>query len=129
MSTIPEGLRADYMRERMEDKATITAIGGLYIGGPTATYYHNNDGTMTPECHETIVLAPAPNSTGLPLVSNGPNAVPSYQQLGSIGIAPEAVTKAKLGNGTVASADGNHKYVLDITKDSNNIVTIHYYIE
>ncbi len=124
MSTIPGGLRADYMRKRMEDKATINVIGGLYVGSTSST---NLDGTSN-TFYVTECLPPSA-TVGLPLVSNGQNTIPSYQQLNTGGIAPQAVTKAKLGNGTIAAADPDHKYTLDITKDSNNVVTIHYYAE
>ena len=123
MSTIPEGLRADYMRKRMEDKATITVPGGLYVGGTSSTAVNGTS------FYPAVCLAPGSNSAGLPLVSNGPNAIPSYQQVNTGGIADQAVTLAKMGNGTVVAADSTKQYVLSVENDSNdaNVLVIRYY--
>lgn len=122
MSTIPGGLRIDLMRERMEDKATINCIGGLYVGGTTRVTF-NNGGSATVQAYATQCLAPG--TAGLPLVSNGSNAVPSYQKLTAVGIMDRAVTAAKLGAGTVVSSDGVRK-VLNIQGSDDGVLTISF---
>ena len=122
MSTIPDGLRADLMRARMEDKATITAIGGLYVGGTNPINYVGSGGSIIP-AYETECLPPG--TSGYPLVSNGAGEKPSYKQVTNNGIEDEAVTGAKLGQGTIVALDGTKKYVLDISA-SNRVLNISF---
>ena len=127
MSTIPAGLKAKDMRERMEDKATITLTGSLYVGGPTAvTYYNGANHTDPIDAVETVELFAG--AAGLPLVSNGVEEIPSYQAIGTDSIRDDAVTKDKLGNGTVVN-NSNTKKVLSIHPDSSDskILVIEYY--
>ena len=107
MSQIPAGLRADHMRERMEDKATIKHSGALYVGSKTpVTFIDDETGTRPPiDAYETVELVPELVNMGLPLVSNGENEIPSYQPLGTIAIMDGAITSDKLGDGTVISDD------------------------
>lgn len=122
MSTIPAGLRADVMRQRMEDKNTIKVPGALYVGGPTSVTVGGE--TFYP----TVRLEPGPS--GWPLVSMG-NTV-TYAQLPSRGIADGAVTAAKLGTGTiVASNSSASKHVLDIRPDANDshVLIIEFHAE
>lgn len=125
MSTIPAGLRADYMRQRMEDKATITTAGGLYVGGTTSTSYMNPDGSTTLAV-ETEQLPPGPE--GYPLVSNGPSTKPSYQQITSSMIANGSISKNKV-SGLVTTVDGQSTKTLSIRQDPNdsNVLEIKFY--
>lgn len=102
--TIPAGLRADLMRKRMEDKATMTAIGGIYMGSPTAssdltsTNYSDISGTV----YETTCLVPG--ASGLPLVSNGLGQQVGYSQLTGAGIASGAITADKISDNAVTTS-------------------------
>lgn len=127
MSTIPAGLRADLMRHRMEDKATITAIGGLYVGSTSPVNFYDENGNVI-SAYETELLAPGTDK--YPLVSNGTGQKPSYQQLTSAGIANGAITGDKLGEGTVVNSEGDSaKKTLEIYQSTSdvNILVIKYY--
>ena len=122
MSTIPAGLRADLMRQRMEDKNTITAPGGLYVGGPTRVTVGGVD------FYPTIMLPPGPS--GWPLVSTGTTV--DYMQLPSHGIANGAATAEKLGTGTiVTSSSSASRHVLDVRPDANDshVLIIEFHAE
>lgn len=122
MSTIPAGLRADIMRQRMEDKNTITAPGGLYVGGSTSVTVGGE--TFYP----TVMLSPG--TAGYPLVSMG-NTV-TYAQLPSNGIAPGAATAEKLGTGTiVTSSSSASRHILDVKPDTNDshVLIIEFHAE
>ena len=128
MSTIPAGLRVDYMRERMEDKATITVPGGIYVGGATPKTYHNADGS-TITGYETVCLPPG--ADGLPLIAKTVDGVKTLEhaQIGADAIADNAMTQAKFGVGTVVSADNNAgPYYFKVTSDSDEkVCKITYY--
>ena len=123
--TIPAGLRADYMRKRMEDKATIHVTGSLYVGGDTTIQLHEDNTNTTIDAQETVELVPG--GAGLPLVSKGSEQIPEYTTIKTAGIADAAITKAKLGNGAVINGndDGNKK-ILKIETDGD-VLTIRYY--
>ena len=130
MSTIPNGLRADHMRARMEDKASILHVGGLYVGGLASVTYVNDEDDPSADitAYETIELYPTINDIGLPLVSNGAGAIPSYRQIGASSLVNGTITKDKLSNGTIVNT-GNTKKVLNIHEDPNNsdILVIEFY--
>ena len=130
MSTIPAGLRADHMRARMEDKATIQHTGGLYVGGTEQVTYYESEGDRptTITAYDTVELYPTDASRNLPLVSNGEGQIPSYQLLTAGGIADGAITRELLGKGTVICATASGKKVLSIEEDQNdsNILVIRF---
>lgn len=129
MSTIPKGLRADYMRQRMEDKATITSAGGIYVGRTAITLHGdrngNTSGTITAYETDCQPLGGA----GLPLVSNGTSGgwpYLSYKALGTAGVADNAINYAKLGAGTVVSPNNNKKKVFDAYMDGDILIITYY---
>ena len=127
MSTIPAGLRADLMRNRMEDKATIQTTGSLYVGGTSpVTYYDEHGNPLSRFITEML----EPGDAGKVLMSNGANTKPSYQTVGTNSIADNAVSYAKLGTGTIVPSDSTHQYVLNVERDANdtNVLVIQYYV-
>lgn len=128
MSIIPPGLRADHMRERMEDKATIQHTGGMYVGSTETFEYYDIEGDDPKIAYKTIELYPTDASRNLPLVSNGDGQIPSYQLLTAGGIADGAITRELLGSGTVICGTGSGKKVLSIEEDQNdsNILVIRF---
>lgn len=132
MSTIPAGLRADYMRARMEDKATIQHTGGLYMGSTQAVTYRDiNNGTATVvNAYATKELEPG--TAGMPLISNGPGNELSYGPLTSSGIANNTITLNQLGNGTIGTNSGsNARYIFNISEDPDDdeVLVIEFYPE
>lgn len=102
MGTIPfdplHPLTAKQMRKRMEDKATIANPGSMYTWGSAG---------VTKEL--PLGLA------GLPLVSNGDDHDLSYSPLTNVAFADGAVTKEKLGVGTIVQKNGNNKKSFDVS--------------
>lgn len=96
MATIEAGLRADVMRKRMEDKNTLTTKGALYVGSGTSSTVN---GTVI---YNTQALT-ASGSTGYVLCSNGANQIPSYQRVGTNGIADGAITNDKIALNAITS--------------------------
>ena len=119
MAEIPAGLRADYMRQRMEDQTTINVQGGLYVGGDTLKTVNGVDFYPT-KCV-------APGTAGYPLVSTGTTV--EYAQIKTGAIDDAAVTSAKLGTGTIVPSDTTKKYTLDIRVDGNDshVLIIEYH--
>ena len=95
MATIPAGLRGDVMRSMMEDKNTLTAKGGLYVGSGTTTTV----GGTTIRNTEQLV----PGTAGYPLVSKGSNGI-GYQKLGADGIADGAIQARHIQDGAIPAA-------------------------
>lgn len=126
--TIPAGLKANLMRERMEDKATIANAGSLYVGGLTSTVFVDENGNNL-SGYVTEELKPS-STVGLPLVSKGAGAKPAYEPINTVGISNKAVTKDKMGSGTIVTTAGNNdKMILEIAPSTTdpNILEIRYY--
>ena len=119
MSTIPEGLRADYMRQRMLDKATITSIGGLYFG---SRYGETYQGESLINGYRIAQLSPSAEKYALsvrvlpytPLTKG--NIALEYRQIPEVGFVNGSITAAKIGDGGIISPDPNTQYKLQIDK-------------
>lgn len=134
MSTIPAGLRSDYMRARMEDKATIKNIGGLYMGSTQAVTFKDADSSGNPQAdiHAYATRELVPGEAGLPLVSNGLGRELSYRSIGLDAVGDKTITALKLGAGTLITSESEtSRYVLDISEDPNdsNVLVIRFYPE
>ena len=103
MSKIPSGLTGAAMRARMEDKATIKQIGGLYVGGITSVDYTGGDDSSSGSTSAKQTEELPPFNRGYPLISNGAGAIPSFQPLGSDAIVNNSVVQDSLGVGSVIS--------------------------
>lgn len=126
MSEIPAGLRADYMRKRMEDKATITVTGGLYVGGTTRTTYMNPNGITIPAV-VTEQLPPGPS--GYPLVSNGAGNKPTYQQIVNNMILDHSISPTKIQSLVIDANDVPHVLKVQVHPSNSAILQILYYPE
>lgn len=106
MSKIPSGLLGNQMRARMEDKATIKHVGGLYVGGSTSTTFNGGDDTTEGTTNAKTVkeIYPDSDTQGCPLVA-GVN--PAFKKMTRIGIADKAITAQHLSNGTIVLSDPN----------------------
>ena len=122
MSKIPSGLLGSTMRARMEDKATIKHIGGLYVGGSDSVTYSGGDDTASGSTSAREVEELYPAGYGLPLVSNGAGQVPSFQTLGTAGITNQSVMRGNLGEGTVVlPLDNQRGIALNISGNEDSI--------
>ncbi len=93
MSTIPTGLRADFMRKRIVDKATIKNIGSLYVGSGTNMDYGDVQGREINEL--------PPGSAGQILYSTS-NGI-EYHTLTTNDFPDRTIGWNKLGSGAIFS--------------------------
>ena len=89
--TIPSGLRADDMRERMENKNLLNAKGALYVGTGGSETVNSNT------IYETTALTVGANNTVL-MADNATTNGLKYGLIGTGNIGTGAVTATKLGN-------------------------------
>lgn len=129
MSTIPKGQRADLMRARMEDKAVITSIGGLYMGSTvSATFGEKTRTTQQTNLtgrYATKMLAPAAGDAdkGMPLTSQGIGHELAYVALtqASDAFADDSILPAKV-KGNLVLTGSTLKKTLSIEQDGTDIV-------
>lgn len=114
MSKIPSGLTGASMRERMEDKATIKHVGGLYIGGAISKSFVGGDDSAsgTTAGKETEELYPG--AKGLALISNGSGQIPSFQPLTSVALLNGSVKANNLGEGCIVIPSNYYRHDLTI---------------
>lgn len=126
MSKIPSGLTGYAMRQRMEDKAIVRHVGGLYIGGTGVQVYNGGDDTTTGNTFGYVVEELIPGTNGLPLVSNGSFSLPSFRTIGSNGINDNSIGSNTLGAGTIVpllnSAQKSTFYILYSEDDTFRII-------
>ena len=119
MAVIPKGLRADYMRKRMEDKSAMNVTGGLYMGGTTSITLNN--ATTTISAKATEILVPGESELALQSQESGSKLV--YSTVGTAGFADSQILRRSLGAGTVVGKnDGDIKKTLAITVSGDDII-------
>lgn len=127
MATIPTGLRADYMRKRMEDKYTIQNTGGLYIGSSdTVTYVNNKTGSETISAYGTTELPPGAEFTVLQVTDSATTPV-NYNLITTDNIADNGIDSTLLTKGVIQKNSVVIKKYLSFSGNSQtNTLTINF---
>ena len=106
MSTIPNNLRADIFRQRIESKNTLSNKGGLYVG--TGQSF----GSGSAAVYVTDQLIPGSNDSVFGVIAGSTYGVGYVDSVGPNFFADNAITKEKIAavaNGCISDSHINGK--------------------